>query len=93
MDKLKIWIQKNGHKMDVEEPNASAWDTLKRNLSNQKEKDLLKQHLAENKNELEVETPGAHSWEKISNSIKAKNPARAQHIQKRIFYYLVAFTK
>ena len=90
MDKLKKWIQENSHKMDVEEPNAAAWDSLKQVLSKSAKTDPLKAHIAENKNELEIETPGVQAWEEISSSISTKKPAHIQHIQKRIFYYLSA---
>ena len=90
MDKLKKWIQENNHKMDVEEPNAAAWDNLKQGLSKPAKTDPLKAHIAENKNELEIETPGIQAWKEISSSISTKKPAHIQHIKKRIFYYLSA---
>jgi hypothetical protein len=90
MDKLKNKIQENIHKMDVDEPNAAAWDRLKKLLSNSLESDPLKTQIAENKNQLEVETPNAQSWEEISRLISAKKPAPVRRIKRNLIYLSAA---
>ena len=90
MDKLKNWIQKNSHKMDVEEPNPLAWDRLKQSLSKPAKSDPLKAHIAQNKNELEIETPDIKAWEEISGFISAKKPVPLQRIKKSLIYLSAA---
>src|SRR6186997_358088 len=89
MDKLKNWIQENIHKMDLDEPNAAAWDRIKLDLSKPTESDPLKNIIAENKKELEIETPDAGSWEEISRLIAAKKTTSLTPI-KRILIYVSA---
>jgi hypothetical protein len=90
MGKLKKWIQENSLKMDIEEPNAATWDSLKHRLSPTKEEDSLKHHIAENQNKLQIETPNAQSWEEISRYISAKKTRPVRAVKRTLVYLSAA---
>lgn len=92
MDKLKNWLQQNGHEMDIDEPNAAAWDRLKKKLATHSGSDQLKNHIAGNRDELEIEIPHAQLWNKITSSIKTEKPAHVYRIKRTLIYLSAACT-
>jgi hypothetical protein len=90
MDKLKNWIRENNDKMDIDVPNATVWDRLKKNLSKHSDSDQLKKYIAEKQDELQIEIPHAQSWNKISSSVKTKKPRHVYGIKRTLVYLSAA---